>query len=94
VRLTSPSRPARCKSGQPSERSQLLKSTLYSDFSECTRQLTFERVQDLERVFPELLYTGGAGKGFKYKTAEGQEKVVNDDEVQILRCLYSILYTR
>jgi hypothetical protein len=35
---------------------------------------------DLERVFPDLLYTGGADKGFKYKGALGREKVVNDDE--------------
>jgi hypothetical protein len=52
--------------------------------------------QDLERVFPHLLYTGGADKGFKYKTVDGQETVVHDDEVLILkRCLFSgfVLYS-
>ena len=62
--------------------------------AQCTKALTFERVQDLERVFPDLLYTGGADKGFKYKTSQGQEKVVNDDEVQILIGVSVVYCTR
>ena len=35
---------------------------------------------DLERLFPDLQYSGGADKGFRYQGPLGREKVVNDDE--------------